>query len=109
MNETGEFALERALLSLETEINKLKLELLRQELSEKINSFRMHNDNRKYFVQNGTNLSSIHRIRPLSFGRNTKDLRSLTSALHIKVYDSLEIWQLVLIVFLVWVLLRNLF
>jgi hypothetical protein len=108
-----EASVDRILRNLEEEIGKLKLKLLKQELNEKLLSFKAHYDNKRIYFPNGTTTNNLthHRRHPFSFSSNNENtnynFKSLTSALYIRVYGQIELWQILLVLILVWFLTRN--
>lgn len=98
--------IEASLLSLESEISKLKLELLRQELNSKLQSFKVHLENKKIqsMLRNQTNSTQVQSASTVTKRPN---LKALSSALYIRVFDCLELWQLIFILLIAWIILSK--
>lgn len=105
LNETTS-EIEASLLSLESEISKLKLQLLRQELNSKLQSFKIHFENKRLhsLLKNQTNSTQLHLVAST---KKPVNLKALSSALYIKVFDCLELWQLIFILLIVWIVLSK--
>lgn len=88
--------------ALESEIRKLKLELLKQELDDKLLTLRAYLHNKKL---NKTTTAS----QPATVVHPEDKSYYLGSVLFAKVAGNVQVWQLVLVVLIFWMLLGKVY
>lgn len=97
MSSPAAFESDHKAKALETEIRKLKLELLKQELDDKLLTLRAYLQHKK--INQTTSTTTVS-------AKDSEDKsRYLGSVLFVKVAGNVQVWQLVLIVLIFWMLL----
>lgn len=89
-------------LALETEIRKLKLELLKQELDDKLLTLRTYWENKKF-----QNTTKIVNTKLDDEDSGAASSRPFGSVLFANVVGEFEVWHFVLLTLFVWVLISN--
>ena len=86
---------------LETEIRKMKLELLKQELDDKLFSFReyIEKKQKKMMFLNQTEMNTTNSVANNTTDENEKNFSSI---LFLPVIGDLEMWHFIFIIFLIW-------
>ena len=86
---------------LETEIRKMKLELLKQELDDKLFSFREYIEKKQKKMM-FLNLTETNNSTSLTTNVTDENEKQFSSILFLPVVGDLEIWHFVFIIFLIW-------
>lgn len=91
---------------LETEIRKLKLELLKEELDDKLFTFREYLEKKQRQKTMQVNLTTTNANQSVT----TQDLteRPFSSILFAPVVGDFEVWHFVFLIFFSWIFLSNL-
>lgn len=87
--------------ALESEIRKLKLELLKQELDDKLLTLKAYLQDKKL------NQTTTSTIEPQSESDSNEKSHYMGSILFVKVVGNVQVWQIVLIVLIFWMLLSK--
>ena len=80
----------------DTEIRRLKLELLRQELDDKILSYREYLERKK--AQNKTLATTT--VSPEEITE-----KPFNSILYVQIFGDFEVWHFVILIFIIWILI----
>ena len=83
---------------MQSEIRKLKLELLKQELDDKLLTLKAHLEKKKLAASNLTTTTASSMVA---------DERQYHSILFVPVFWEFQVWHLVILVFIVWILISK--
>ena len=90
--------------ALETDIRKLKLELMRQELDDKLITFKAYMKRKNQF-----NMTTVATTTKDPNDPDNNYLRPFSSVLFINVFGEFEVWHLVLITLFIWLIICKFF